>query len=417
MKILHIAYSLEESSAAVRFAEMYDSNLASDQYFLLGRLSSYEFVRTRQIAPYLTHFFGILSHINNVILSYLFLENRSDIFSFGVHTWIKKCVFEYLLKRRNFDLICIHWIGYNFFPLKSLNGVVNSKIEVVAFLHDYYLLTGGCHVPMSCPEFKKSCNNCPVSFNKVGKYLIKNHRENKLNSLLKYNIKIVALSSYSESIVKSIYKGSVIFIPNTISNFYMNNTNQLEIIYNNYLYNRYLNLDIPSVLIVGLKQSKRNNKGLDLLLKSLTIFQKFGRKINLITIGEFVDISEFGNQIHFNFLTSNELKTIYENSDLTLVPSRYETFSQVTLESVLSLTPVVAFNLTGPKDIIINGATGFLVEPFNIEEFANVLNNKLDFKKNNKGKLLYNTKKTIIKYSNKSIFESFEKQLKLSKNE
>ncbi len=61
---------------------------------------------------------------------------------------------------------------------------------------------------------------------------------------------------------------------------------------------------------------------------------------------------------------------LFQISDLTLVISRYETFSQVALESLILGTPVVAFDLTGPKDILSNSKSGFLVKAFNVDQFA-----------------------------------------------
>jgi len=41
------------------------------------------------------------------------------------------------------------------------------------------------------------------------------------------------------------------------------------------------------------------------------------------------------------------------------------------LESIACGTPCVTFNIGGCKDIILDGVSGYTVEPFNIEEFVN----------------------------------------------
>ena len=81
----------------------------------------------------------------------------------------------------------------------------------------------------------------------------------------------------------------------------------------------------------------------------------------------------FDTHLHFNSRSVDQMKQLYTIADLCVVPSRYETFSQVTLESIQLGTPVVAFDLTGPKDIIIDGLSGFLVPCFNIDQFFKIV--------------------------------------------
>jgi glycosyltransferase involved in cell wall biosynthesis len=56
------------------------------------------------------------------------------------------------------------------------------------------------------------------------------------------------------------------------------------------------------------------------------------------------------------------LPSLYGSADLLLLPSRFDTFSCVVLEALSCGLPVVAYNTKGPKEILEDSKTGFLVE-------------------------------------------------------
>lgn len=64
---------------------------------------------------------------------------------------------------------------------------------------------------------------------------------------------------------------------------------------------------------------------------------------------------------------------LYSCADVTLVPSRLEAFGQVAVESISCGTPVIAFRNTGVEDIVIDGETGYLAQPFSFESVADKL--------------------------------------------
>jgi glycosyltransferase involved in cell wall biosynthesis len=62
------------------------------------------------------------------------------------------------------------------------------------------------------------------------------------------------------------------------------------------------------------------------------------------------------------FKTGLELAYYYANADVFVFPSRWETFGIVMIEAMACGTPVAAYNCQGPKDVIDQGVTGFMVE-------------------------------------------------------
>jgi glycosyltransferase involved in cell wall biosynthesis len=66
----------------------------------------------------------------------------------------------------------------------------------------------------------------------------------------------------------------------------------------------------------------------------------------------------------------NFLAGVYSAADITIVPSRSESFGQVAAESLSCGTPVAAFNTSGLKDIIDHKETGYLADYLDIADLA-----------------------------------------------
>ncbi|HEX4940797.1 MAG TPA: glycosyltransferase family 1 protein [Candidatus Kapabacteria bacterium] len=66
---------------------------------------------------------------------------------------------------------------------------------------------------------------------------------------------------------------------------------------------------------------------------------------------------------HFTgFQSGVTLAGCFAAADVFVFPSRTDTFGVVLLEAMASGTPVAAFPVTGPKDVVMQGKTGFLSE-------------------------------------------------------
>jgi glycosyltransferase involved in cell wall biosynthesis len=68
------------------------------------------------------------------------------------------------------------------------------------------------------------------------------------------------------------------------------------------------------------------------------------------------------------------LAVMYAAADVTLVPSKQESFGQTASESLACGTPVVAFGVTGLLDIVTHQSNGYLAIPFDCEDLANGIN-------------------------------------------
>lgn len=82
----------------------------------------------------------------------------------------------------------------------------------------------------------------------------------------------------------------------------------------------------------------------------------------------------------------DELVHYYSAADVTAIPSYYEPFGIVPLESMACGTPVVGSRTGGMKYTIIDGQTGYLAEPQNVKDLASKLDRVLS-----KGKVFYSS--------------------------
>jgi len=62
------------------------------------------------------------------------------------------------------------------------------------------------------------------------------------------------------------------------------------------------------------------------------------------------------------FKTGIKLAEYYANADVFVFPSRWETFGIVMIEAMACGTPVAAYPVQGPKDVVDQGVTGYLEE-------------------------------------------------------
>ena len=115
-------------------------------------------------------------------------------------------------------------------------------------------------------------------------------------------------------------------------------------------------------------------KGAVQVIEVLAGVTKVFPKTVLLVIGENNPYVQKLSQKAKNIITTGrlegeELKAAYYSSDVIIFPSLcFETFGMVCLEAMACKKPVVATSFGGPSEVVINGKTGYIVNPYNIGE-------------------------------------------------
>ena len=103
--------------------------------------------------------------------------------------------------------------------------------------------------------------------------------------------------------------------------------------------------------------------------KNLDVFCQLSDKYHLTVVGDGPYLSElkskYPNVMFTGMLHGCDLVNCYRSSDVMVFTSLTDTFGLVMIESMYTGTPVAAFNVTGPIDVIDNGITGYMGEDLN----------------------------------------------------
>ena len=124
---------------------------------------------------------------------------------------------------------------------------------------------------------------------------------------------------------------------------------------------KFKNLKLPKknqILFVG---QKLKMNGYEYALEAVKLIpEKIRPELKILSISK--DKSER--------LSDEEIVKLYNESLVTLSLSNFDTFGLVAIESLACEVPVIAFNVAGYRETMINGKTGYLVD-FNASEIAN----------------------------------------------
>ena len=105
-------------------------------------------------------------------------------------------------------------------------------------------------------------------------------------------------------------------------------------------------------------------------------------------------------------IPQKELPELYNQAELFILPTRYEIFGMVLMEAMYFKIPVITYKAAGPIDVINNGEDGMVMDNFNVEEWAEMINKKIFIE--NTGKQM--GEKGMHKIKNKYLWKHISKE-------
>ena len=130
-------------------------------------------------------------------------------------------------------------------------------------------------------------------------------------------------------------------------------------------------------VVVGFLGRLVLEKGLDVFAEVIGKLEAMGIKHRVLVIGKGPARDWFAQQVPSavfgGFLTGDDLGMAVASLDIFFNPSITETFGNVTLEAMAAGVPVVAARATGPVGMVEEGKSGILVEPGDIDGYAEAI--------------------------------------------
>lgn len=302
----------------------------------------------------------------------LYPEREPQIFS---NQWFPDRTISHL-KNISCDIINLHWINGGYLQLEN---IAKLQKPLVWTLHDMWAFTGGCHysgITAQCDRYTKFCGKCPTLVSNRECDLSHFNWQRKARLFSKLDLTLVTPSNWLADCVKS---------SSLLGNF------RVEVIANPVDINIYRPIEKPlardllqlplhkQIITFGaLKGTDDPRKGFQLLLPALKQLNKQSQwrdKIHLVVFGAGPPNPSLDIDFPITYLDrlndDISLALTYSAADIMIVPSLVENLAQTAIESLACGTPVVAFNFSGLKDAIVHKNSGYLAEPFSIDDLAN----------------------------------------------
>jgi glycosyltransferase involved in cell wall biosynthesis len=140
--------------------------------------------------------------------------------------------------------------------------------------------------------------------------------------------------------------------------------------------------DLNGKLVMGLGGRLHKQKGVGKLLEMLKVLQPRFGNLRLLLMGKRdVYDREFKQRAHdlgvqrmvvgTGWLEGDELAAAYSSCDVFVTPSLcFDTFGLVNLEAMQHGVPVVATSMGGSHEVVLDGETGFIANPFDVSAYA-----------------------------------------------
>lgn len=370
MKIVHVSYSVSQSSANTRLhIALIKSGIESKVLTLEGSTDLKEVYQVK-CPRLLAKIYSKCRWALQVAFDTIFVQSGMPYHmgTKGVH--IEK---EELIKEA--DLVHLHWVC-DFVSPYSIAKILSMGKPVVWTCHDSWPITGGCNVKYDCIGFQCKCSDCAVMKRKYGSLISKYVWKNKERYLQNRPVKFIAPSNWTAgNILKSSLFGrnKCYVVPNAIDTEIYNDITTEEIKENL----DYVKDTSKIHILFGATSIKIPYKGFEYLMEVMTMLREqhgeTASKIVLHILGDGVGSDEILDKYeckYWGYVEDERKKAcIYNLVDLLVYPSLEDSLSYIVMESLACSTPVVIFNTGGIPDLVEHKRNGYIASYRDSKDF------------------------------------------------
>jgi glycosyltransferase involved in cell wall biosynthesis len=270
------------------------------------------------------------------------------------------------------DIICLYWIGDGGLSIDNIRRLLSLGKPVVWRLSDMWAFTGGCHYSGGCTEYKNSCENCPQLEEKI-QWLPRYTLAKKLKWDVK-NLIVVCPSRWMVNCAKEskIFESSNILHIATgvdLTRFKPQDKKMARDILG-------ISQDKKIILFGAMNAMSDPRKGAQYLFPALKEIRKYFSRddVELVIFGSLVipsELTDFFNVYSIGVISDDiSLAFLYAACDLFVAPSTEDNLPNTAIESLACGTSVIGFNIGGMPDLIDHQLNGYLVKPFDVDDFS-----------------------------------------------
>jgi glycosyltransferase involved in cell wall biosynthesis len=280
-------------------------------------------------------------------------------------------------RRGSVDVIYLHWIA-RLLSSELLSRIVQHyQCPVVWVPMDAEPFTGGCHYPGVCTRFTAQCGQCPVLGSSDQDDRSRTVWLNKHRNLTPLPITFVSATSWISAQIRA----SSLFGNRDIEEIALPIDTEIFRPADKTSARAEWNLDPAArIIMIGAQRLDNPRKGMRELslalskLKTLTESDTSARPSPLLLIvgsgaSVFTDLpypARFVEQV----TDKKRLASLYRSADVYICPSLDDAGPMMIPEAMLCGTPVVAFEMGGAPDLIVNDTTGYMAALGDADDLA-----------------------------------------------
>lgn len=283
------------------------------------------------------------------------------------------------IRQMNPDAVVLHWLGNNVLSIEQVGALAQSGVPVFWVLHDTWAFCGAEHYPHGEGDrrfvegYRRDNRPSWESGFDVNRATWERKRRHWTHP-----IHLIAPSHWIEGLARSsalMSSWSTEIVPNPVDTRWWSAFSREQA-------RQELGIS-PSrriVLYGAMGGEKDPRKGADLLRAALTrlserLSEEERQNLDVLTFGGKAGVDCVADLTvrSVGRLDDEGLRRHYSAADVAVVPSRMDNLPQTAVEPIACGTPVVGFRIGGLPDIVTDGVTGRLVEPFSSEAMSEAI--------------------------------------------